>query len=128
MLLDGTDPEDLEEDGGGGMGSICEEGGEGVGGGSNMPNSLSLSVSPLRLVRKAEYLYERQHHDEAYRLARQAYTLDPYDWRGNLVYIAAMVDLKLKNELFYLGKFVYIYIVTGNGMTSVTALVLDCRT
>ena len=30
--------------------------------------------------------------------------MDPYDWRGTLVYIGTMVDLALKNELFYLGE------------------------
>lgn len=34
----------------------------------------------------------------------QAFLIDPYDWRGTLVYIGSMVDLSLKNELFYLGK------------------------
>lgn len=40
---------------------------------------------------------------EAYRLARQAYAIDPYNERGLLIYIATMVELELKNELFYLG-------------------------
>jgi tetratricopeptide (TPR) repeat protein len=61
-------------------------------------------LSPISLVQQAEYLYRQQHHEEAYRLARQAYSIDPYDWRGNLIYVATMVDLGLKNELFYLGE------------------------
>jgi anaphase-promoting complex subunit 6 len=61
-------------------------------------------LSPISLVQQAEYLYSQQHQEEAYRIARQAYAIDPYDWRGNLIYVATMVDLGLKNELFYLGE------------------------
>lgn len=64
------------------------------------------SISALSLVKQAEYMYSNQHHEEAYRLARQAYSIDPHDWRGNLIYVATMVDLGLKNELFYLGKMI----------------------
>jgi hypothetical protein len=63
----------------------------------------SVPVSAMALVQQAEFMYSHQHHEEAYRLARQAYSIDPYDSRGNLIYIATMVDLGLKNELFYLG-------------------------
>jgi len=59
--------------------------------------------SAMVLVRRAERLFEMQYPTEAYRLARQAYTLDPFDTRGLLVYIASMVELSLKAELFYLG-------------------------
>ena len=34
----------------------------------------------------------------------KAYLIDPYDWRGNLIYIGTMVEFSLKNELFYLGE------------------------
>jgi hypothetical protein len=63
------------------------------------------TVSAISLVHQAEYMYSHQHHEEAYRLARQAYSIDPYDLRGNLIYVATMVDLGLKNELFYLGQY-----------------------
>ena len=55
------------------------------------------------LARRAEHLYERRRTEEAYRLARQAYTADPYDARGLLVYVACLADLAMKTELFYLG-------------------------
>jgi len=55
------------------------------------------------LARQAEYFFEHQDVGEAYRHARQAYILDPYDDRALYVYVAAMVELKLKTELFYLG-------------------------
>ena len=61
------------------------------------------SPSTMLLVRRAEQLFEAQCPTDAYRLARQAYTLDPFDARGLLIYIAAMVELGLKTELFYLG-------------------------
>ena len=59
--------------------------------------------SAMMLVRRAEHFFEQQCPTDAYRLARQAYTLDPFDARGLLVYIATMVELGLKTELFYLG-------------------------
>ena len=55
------------------------------------------------LVREAEYSFNHQQVEEAYRLSRHAYTIDPFDSRGLTVYIASMVELKLKTELFYLG-------------------------
>lgn len=64
----------------------------------------SPSISALSLVKQAEYMYSNQHHEEAYRLARHAYSIDPYDWRGIIIYVATMVNLGLKNELFYLGN------------------------
>lgn len=67
-------------------------------------------ISALALVQQAEYMYSTHHYEEAYRLARQAYSIDPYDWRGNLIYVATMVDLGLKNELFYLGNFIVFFI------------------
>jgi len=60
-------------------------------------------LSASALARRAVYCFERQDVGEAYRLARQAYALDPYDERGLVVYIASMVELRLKSELFYLG-------------------------
>ena len=80
---------------------------------SNPIESTEINIQPisaLALVQQAEYMYSGHHHEEAYRLARQAYSIDPYDWRGNLIYVATMVDLGLKNELFYLGKLVHIVI------------------
>ena len=59
--------------------------------------------SAMMLVRRAGHFFEMQAPMDAYRLARQAYTLDPFDGRGLLVYIASMVELGLKTELFYLG-------------------------
>lgn len=59
--------------------------------------------SPMMLVRRAEHLFERHCPTDAYRLARQAYTVDPFDSRGLIIYIATMVELGLKTELFYLG-------------------------
>ena len=56
------------------------------------------------MARSAEYKYDQHFSEEAYRLSRHAYTLDPFDPRGLLVYIASMVDLNLKTELFYLSK------------------------
>ena len=58
--------------------------------------------SAIWLARSAEYKYDQHFSEEAYRLSRHAYTLDPFDPRGLLVYIASMVDLNLKTELFYL--------------------------
>ena len=55
------------------------------------------------LVLKADWLLNAQNYQESYRLSRHAYTIDPYDERGLIVYIASMVSLKLKTELFYLG-------------------------
>ena len=54
-------------------------------------------------ARHAEQLYDKMQPAEAYRLARQAYTSDPFDSRGLLVYIACLLELKMKTELFYLG-------------------------
>ena len=55
------------------------------------------------LVRQAEYNFNHQFIEDAYRLARHAYTIDPFDNSGLIIYIASMVELKLKTELFYLG-------------------------
>ena len=54
------------------------------------------------MARNAEHLYDRMLPEEAYRFARQAYTSDPFDSRGLLVYIACLLELKMKTELFYL--------------------------
>ena len=55
------------------------------------------------MARNAEQLYDRMQPEQAYRLARQAYTSDPFDPRSLLVYIACLLELKIKTELFYLG-------------------------
>lgn len=55
------------------------------------------------IARRAEFSFGRLDVGEAYRLARLAYSQDPYDNRALYVYVAAMVELKLKTELFYLG-------------------------
>ena len=68
---------------------------------SNLPSSFPSSTTWL--VQNAEYLYDNYQSEEAYRLSRQAYSLDPFNNRGLLIYIASMVDLNLKTELFYLG-------------------------
>ena len=74
--------------------------------GCQMDNQLIIS-RPLNnaswLVRQAEYNFDHQFVEDAYRLARHAYTIDPFDYRGLVIYIASMVELKLKTELFYLG-------------------------
>lgn len=59
--------------------------------------------SSIWLFRRAEHALDRQQYEDAYRLARAAYTRDPFFERGLFVYIAAMVELSLKTELFYLG-------------------------
>ena len=56
----------------------------------------AIDPSPILLIRKAEYLFERHQPEEAYRLSRMAYTIDPFYWQGLLVYIARMADLQLK--------------------------------
>jgi hypothetical protein len=74
-------------------------------------------------VHQAEYLMENfQRADEAYRIIRQvgisstyylcfgkahiqAYSMDPFDKRCLMVYITNLMELGLKTELFYLGKY-----------------------
>jgi hypothetical protein len=57
------------------------------------------------LLRSAEHLLERSGHtQEAYQLAREAYTQDPFNARGIIVYIGCLVELSLTAELFYLGE------------------------
>lgn len=70
---------------------------------SNGVPDVSTEVSANSLVLQAEYLYECGQMEECFRVAGQAYLIDPYNWRGNLVYIGSMVNLSLKNELFYIG-------------------------
>jgi len=65
--------------------------------------AIRLGESPVWMVRRAEYALNRQFYEDAYRLARAAYTIDPFDMRGLNIYIASMVELRLKTELFYLG-------------------------
>ena len=60
-------------------------------------------LSSIVLVKHAERLFDEQKPAESYRLARQAYIMDPFDTKGLLIYIASMVQLGLKTELFYLG-------------------------
>jgi len=106
MLLDES-PDDCRPEGeydhsAGGASSAAAAGEADIyGGGGHMV--AAQGPSAIWLVHRAEQLYERQRPEDAYRLARQAYTMDPFDWRGLSVYIAAMVDLGLKTELFYLG-------------------------
>lgn len=62
------------------------------------------SKSAAAYVRHAEHLVETLHRpDEAYRSIRQAYAMDPFDQHCVRVYVACLVELNLKTELFYLG-------------------------
>lgn len=56
-----------------------------------------------RMVLQAERLYHLHFSEKACRIARRAYSLDPYNWRCLTVYIAALTDMEYKTELFYLG-------------------------
>lgn len=69
--------------------------------------NIDIRLSSIALVRRAERLYEAQHSAEAYRLARQAYIMDPFDTKGLLIYIACMVEMSLTTELFYLVRAEY---------------------
>jgi len=76
---------------------------------SGAPTSTADGATPpmnaLWLVHKAEYCYEQLHNSvESYRLSRLAYGMDPFNEAGLLLYIASMLDLNIKTELFYLGK------------------------
>jgi hypothetical protein len=57
----------------------------------------------------AESSYINYQSEEAYRFGRRGYSLDQFDQKGIIVYIASMVDLNLKTELFFLGKCLLIY-------------------
>lgn len=70
---------------------------------SGSGNSTGDSNNAVWLSQRAKYLYACQDIGESYRLSRLAYVLDPYDERALYVYIASMVELELKTELFYLG-------------------------
>ena len=70
---------------------------------SGRGRGIDVRLSSLVLVKRAEQLFDNQYPAAAYRLARQAYVLDPFDSKGLLVYVAAMVELQLTTELFYLG-------------------------
>ena len=74
-------------------------------GGRILPaNERKGQLNATTLAQQAEYMYSRCRPEEAYRLAREAYIIDPFDWKGGvLVYIVSMVELGLKTELFYLG-------------------------
>ena len=63
----------------------------------------SANTSVVWLSRKAKYSFDCHDIGESYRLSRLAYVRDPYDDRALHVYIASMVELELKTELFYLG-------------------------
>ena len=56
-----------------------------------------------RMVLQAERLYHLHFSERACRVARRAYSLDPYNWRCLSIYIAALTDMEYKTELFYLG-------------------------
>lgn len=58
--------------------------------------------SAMVLVRKAEKFFDKGYFSDSYRLARQAYIIDPFDEDGLIVYVGNMVELSLKTELFYL--------------------------
>lgn len=58
--------------------------------------------SAMVLVRKAEKFFDKGYFSDSYRLARQAYIIDPFDEDGLIVYVGNMVELGLKTELFYL--------------------------
>ena len=60
-------------------------------------------VDSHHMVLQAERLYHLHHSDKACRIARRAYSLDPYNWRCLSIYIAALTDMEYKTELFYLG-------------------------
>lgn len=60
-------------------------------------------ASPLSLVKLFERLICDGRSSEAFRCARQAYAVDPYDPRCVKVYISALVESKQVAELFYLG-------------------------
>jgi hypothetical protein len=72
------------------------------GGGGGSSSSSRAFSSAMVLVRKAEKFFDRSYFSDAYRLARQAYIVDPFDEDGLVVYIGSMVELGLKTELFYL--------------------------
>ena len=60
-------------------------------------------ISASWLVRHANFSLNHQQIENAYLYSRRAYTEDPFNTLGLTIYIASMVDLKLKTELFYLG-------------------------
>lgn len=64
---------------------------------------LTMTEGASGLVHKSKYALKVQNFHDAYRFSRHAYTIDPYDERGLMVYIASMTELGLKTELFYLG-------------------------
>jgi tetratricopeptide (TPR) repeat protein len=66
-------------------------------------------VESRTMILQAERLYDQFRCEESCRMARRAYALDPYNWRGLAIYIACLCDMEYKTELFYLG--IYIYIV-----------------
>jgi len=84
----------------------------GNGGQQGQDMSIDIRLSSIVLVRRAERLYESQLSAEAYRLARQAYIMDPFDTKGLLIYIACMVELSLTTELFYLVRAEYCVLST----------------
>lgn len=84
---------------------------------------LKQPTSALWLIKQAEYHYEVLHNAvEAYRLSRVAYKMDPYCELGLLVYIASMVELNMKTELFYLSH----ELVQGTPKSCVTWYSVAC--
>jgi tetratricopeptide (TPR) repeat protein len=70
---------------------------------SSLRNTVVDARSAAWLVQVSEYHFENRQVETAYQLARQSYLMDAYNTRGLTVYIATMVELNLKTELFYLG-------------------------
>eukprot|EP01034_Spumella_vulgaris_P021622 gene21622-27661_t len=54
-------------------------------------------------VQKAEKSFRDGRLQDAYQHAKMSYSVDPYDARSLLVYVACLVQLALSTELFYLG-------------------------
>ena len=78
----------------------------------NSTSNYDSSCSAAWLARRAAHCLsqrggggggQQQQVGEACRLARLAYTQDPYDQRALCVYVASLVRLRGKSELFYLG-------------------------
>ena len=68
-----------------------------------LDSDCSIAESQLMIL-QAERLYAHSQSDRACRLARKAYSLDPYKWRGLAIYVACLCDMEYKTELFYLGR------------------------
>lgn len=66
-------------------------------------NSNTSAIESQTMIIQAERLYTHFSDERACRLARKAYSLDPYNWRGLGIYVACLTVLEYKTELFYLG-------------------------